>query len=162
MYAIDEIELNWIDIMHSFVTSFFMKLQISGSILLWFGKFLSFGVQRIITDIIWHHLLFTLQIYKSGSKMKEGDVILSNHPCAGGSHLPDLTVITPVRYFTYQDFYHARKRLCSTVEDVQCRGGIPSALWGAPLVMWRIFTTVEGNQVWVLPLEGNQVWVLPL
>lgn len=26
----------------------------------------------------------------------EGDVILSNHPAAGGSHLPDLTVITPV------------------------------------------------------------------
>ena len=25
-----------------------------------------------------------------------GDVILSNHPSAGGSHLPDLTVITPV------------------------------------------------------------------
>ncbi|XP_067005081.2 5-oxoprolinase isoform X2 [Anabrus simplex] len=28
----------------------------------------------------------------------EGDVILSNHPSAGGSHLPDLTVITPVFY----------------------------------------------------------------
>ncbi|CAH2286095.1 5-oxoprolinase [Pelobates cultripes] len=27
--------------------------------------------------------------------LKEGDVLLSNHPCAGGSHLPDLTVITP-------------------------------------------------------------------
>uniref|UniRef100_A0A0B6ZGC5 5-oxoprolinase n=2 Tax=Arion vulgaris TaxID=1028688 RepID=A0A0B6ZGC5_9EUPU len=27
---------------------------------------------------------------------KDGDVILSNHPEAGGSHLPDLTVITPV------------------------------------------------------------------
>ncbi|KAK5971095.1 Hydantoinase B/oxoprolinase [Trichostrongylus colubriformis] len=26
----------------------------------------------------------------------KGDVILSNHPSAGGSHLPDLTVITPV------------------------------------------------------------------
>jgi 5-oxoprolinase (ATP-hydrolysing) len=25
-----------------------------------------------------------------------GDVLLSNHPKAGGSHLPDLTVITPV------------------------------------------------------------------
>ena len=25
-----------------------------------------------------------------------GDVILSNHPQAGGSHLPDLTVITPI------------------------------------------------------------------
>lgn len=28
----------------------------------------------------------------------EGDVILANHPGAGGSHLPDLTVITPVFY----------------------------------------------------------------
>uniref|UniRef100_A0A8C5PWK3 5-oxoprolinase, ATP-hydrolysing n=1 Tax=Leptobrachium leishanense TaxID=445787 RepID=A0A8C5PWK3_9ANUR len=28
--------------------------------------------------------------------IKERDVILSNHPRAGGSHLPDLTVITPV------------------------------------------------------------------
>uniref|UniRef100_A0A7N8YGA8 5-oxoprolinase, ATP-hydrolysing n=1 Tax=Mastacembelus armatus TaxID=205130 RepID=A0A7N8YGA8_9TELE len=36
------------------------------------------------------------QIRSLGDKLKEGDVILSNHPCAGGSHLPDLTVITPV------------------------------------------------------------------
>jgi 5-oxoprolinase (ATP-hydrolysing) len=27
-----------------------------------------------------------------------GDSILSNHPSTGGSHLPDLTVITPVFY----------------------------------------------------------------
>lgn len=40
----------------------------------------------------------TVQYQKKvlGTKLKEGDVILSNHPCAGGSHLPDLTVITPV------------------------------------------------------------------
>ena len=31
-----------------------------------------------------------------GDNLHEGDVILSNHPAAGGSHLPDLTVITPV------------------------------------------------------------------
>ncbi|XP_053104101.1 5-oxoprolinase isoform X2 [Hemicordylus capensis] len=36
------------------------------------------------------------QILNLGSDLREGDVILSNHPCAGGSHLPDLTVITPV------------------------------------------------------------------
>ncbi|KAJ1195078.1 hypothetical protein NDU88_004361 [Pleurodeles waltl] len=36
------------------------------------------------------------QISNLGDDIKEGDVILSNHPCAGGSHLPDLTVITPV------------------------------------------------------------------
>ena len=27
---------------------------------------------------------------------KEGEVIMTNHPAAGGSHLPDITVITPV------------------------------------------------------------------
>ena len=31
--------------------------------------------------------------------IKEGDVFVSNHPqLAGGSHLPDITVITPVFY----------------------------------------------------------------
>ncbi|XP_054168710.1 5-oxoprolinase-like [Oppia nitens] len=30
--------------------------------------------------------------------LHSGDVILTNHPLAGGSHLPDLTVITPVFY----------------------------------------------------------------
>ncbi|ODQ81155.1 hypothetical protein BABINDRAFT_160555 [Babjeviella inositovora NRRL Y-12698] len=29
-------------------------------------------------------------------KIKHGDVFVSNHPVAGGSHLPDITVITPV------------------------------------------------------------------
>ncbi|CAH3017311.1 unnamed protein product [Porites evermanni] len=38
------------------------------------------------------------QIRTLGDDLKEGDVILSNHPSAGGTHLPDLTVITPVFY----------------------------------------------------------------
>ncbi|KAG5675741.1 hypothetical protein PVAND_005619 [Polypedilum vanderplanki] len=38
------------------------------------------------------------QIKTIGNTLKDGDVILSNHPHAGGSHLPDLTVITPVFY----------------------------------------------------------------
>lgn len=36
------------------------------------------------------------QMRTLGDNFKDGDVILSNHPQAGGSHLPDLTVITPV------------------------------------------------------------------
>ncbi|CAI5531542.1 unnamed protein product [Closterium sp. Naga37s-1] len=28
--------------------------------------------------------------------LQEGDVLVTNHPCAGGSHLPDITVVTPV------------------------------------------------------------------
>ncbi|KAK9726546.1 hypothetical protein RND81_05G222500 [Saponaria officinalis] len=31
-----------------------------------------------------------------GNNLSEGDVLVTNHPCAGGSHLPDITVITPV------------------------------------------------------------------
>jgi 5-oxoprolinase (ATP-hydrolysing) len=38
------------------------------------------------------------QIKTRGGTLKPGDVLLSNHPLAGGSHLPDLTVITPVFY----------------------------------------------------------------
>ncbi|CAL4112119.1 unnamed protein product, partial [Meganyctiphanes norvegica] len=36
------------------------------------------------------------QLKALGDNLHDGDVLLSNHPCAGGSHLPDLTVITPV------------------------------------------------------------------
>lgn len=38
------------------------------------------------------------QMRALGDSLQAGDVILSNHPQAGGSHLPDLTVITPVFY----------------------------------------------------------------
>ncbi|KAF2349830.1 Hydantoinase B/oxoprolinase [Trinorchestia longiramus] len=36
------------------------------------------------------------QLRVLGEDLQDGDVLLSNHPAAGGSHLPDLTVITPV------------------------------------------------------------------
>ena len=36
------------------------------------------------------------QIKLQGGNLHQGDVLLTNHPVAGGSHLPDLTVITPV------------------------------------------------------------------
>eukprot|EP00002_Diphylleia_rotans_P021998 TRINITY_DN4298_c0_g1_i3.p1 TRINITY_DN4298_c0_g1~~TRINITY_DN4298_c0_g1_i3.p1 ORF type:complete len:1178 (+),score=228.16 TRINITY_DN4298_c0_g1_i3:265-3798(+) len=36
------------------------------------------------------------QINHLGDSWKEGEVIVTNHPQAGGSHLPDITVISPV------------------------------------------------------------------
>ena len=36
------------------------------------------------------------QVRLLGDEWRDGDVVLSNHPQAGGSHLPDITVITPV------------------------------------------------------------------
>lgn len=44
-------------------------------------------------------------------KFTRGDVILSNHPSAGGSHLPDLTVITPVFYRQVIDHYYSNLQL---------------------------------------------------
>jgi 5-oxoprolinase (ATP-hydrolysing) len=32
-----------------------------------------------------------------GKNLRKGDVLVTNHPATGGSHLPDITVITPVR-----------------------------------------------------------------
>jgi len=36
------------------------------------------------------------QVNNLGSDWNEGEVIVTNHPGAGGSHLPDITVVTPV------------------------------------------------------------------
>jgi len=35
---------------------------------------------------------------KKGLSMNEGDVVITNHPAYGGSHLPDVTLIKPVFY----------------------------------------------------------------
>eukprot|EP01083_Nonionella_stella_P200933 735406_1 len=36
------------------------------------------------------------QVNLLGDTIKDGDVLVSNHPKSGGTHLPDITVITPV------------------------------------------------------------------
>ena len=36
------------------------------------------------------------QVNHMGDSWKEGEVILANHPQSGGTHLPDMTIITPV------------------------------------------------------------------
>ncbi|KAI0320532.1 Hydantoinase B/oxoprolinase [Amylostereum chailletii] len=37
---------------------------------------------------------YQMKLY--GNELKEGDVLMTNSPHAGGSHLPDITIITPV------------------------------------------------------------------
>jgi len=36
------------------------------------------------------------QFRLQGQQLQSGDVLITNHPIAGGSHLPDITVITPI------------------------------------------------------------------
>lgn len=49
------------------------------------------------------------QIRILGGAWLEGEVLLSNHPSAGGTHLPDITVITPVFYDGKAVFYVASR-----------------------------------------------------
>ena len=37
-----------------------------------------------------------LEALPKDDNLNEGDVLVTNHPYAGDSHLPDITVITPV------------------------------------------------------------------
>ncbi|KAF7725319.1 hypothetical protein EC973_009658 [Apophysomyces ossiformis] len=41
-----------------------------------------------------HAVKYQMSYYKDD--LKDGDVIMTNHPAVGGSHLPDITIITPV------------------------------------------------------------------
>ncbi|RDB26717.1 Uncharacterized protein C11D3.14c [Hypsizygus marmoreus] len=43
------------------------------------------------------------QMKLHGKSLKEGDVLMTNSPHAGGSHLPDITIITPVFDSTTQE-----------------------------------------------------------
>ena len=49
------------------------------------------------------------QVKLQGDNLKEGDVLLTNHPIAGGSHLPDITVISPVWQGEKPIFYIASR-----------------------------------------------------
>lgn len=49
------------------------------------------------------------QIRTLRNDWKEGEVLLSNHPQAGGTHLPDITVITPVYFHDKVVFYVASR-----------------------------------------------------
>ena len=45
---------------------------------------------------LYNHVTSEFQLSLTDT-LKDGDVLVSNHPqLAGGSHLPDITVITPV------------------------------------------------------------------
>lgn len=51
----------------------------------------------------------TYQIQTLGDNFKEGDVVISNHPKAGGSHLPDITAIMPC-FFKGQPIFYVASR----------------------------------------------------
>ena len=49
------------------------------------------------------------QVKHRGDSWRDGDVLVTNHPQAGGSHLPDITVITPVFHEGKKVFFVASR-----------------------------------------------------
>ena len=64
-------------------------------------------------------------------RLKPGDVLLSNHPEAGGTHLPDLTVITPVFDKNEVVFYVASRGHHQDIGGIGITAMIPNSkeLW---------------------------------
>lgn len=82
-----------------------------------------------------------------GADWKEGDVILANHPMAGGTHLPDMTIITPVYSEGHPVFYVASRGHHADIGGIQ-PGSMPSfskhlAEEGAAFMSFKI---VENGQ----------------
>ncbi|EGR45393.1 5-oxo-L-prolinase [Trichoderma reesei QM6a] len=64
-------------------------------------------------------------------KLRDGDVLMSNHPSCGGTHLPDITVITPVFDGQELAFYVASRGHHADIGGI-LPGSMPptsSALW---------------------------------
>ncbi|GAD94465.1 hypothetical protein AOR_1_1676174 [Paecilomyces variotii No. 5] len=66
-----------------------------------------------------------------GDKLKPGDVLLTNHPDAGGTHLPDLTVVTPAFYRDHLAFYVASRGHHTDIGGIGITSMIPDSkeLW---------------------------------
>jgi 5-oxoprolinase (ATP-hydrolysing) len=65
------------------------------------------------------------QVNKLGKDWQEGEVILSNHPLAGGTHLPDMTVMSPVFKDGEPIFYVASRGHHADIGGIQ-PGSMPS------------------------------------
>ena len=102
---------------------------------------------------------YQIQHYTSGGgserelKLNEGDVLVSNHPqLAGGSHLPDITVITPVFvngkivFFVASRGHHA---------DI---GGISPGENGKNKIFFIIYTHMHAQSVSLINI--NQIFYI--
>ncbi|KAJ5123783.1 Hydantoinase B/oxoprolinase-domain-containing protein [Penicillium atrosanguineum] len=77
-------------------------------------------------------------------KLKDGDVLVSNHPMSGGTHLPDVTVVTPVFKPGTADiiFYVA-----SRGHHADIGGILPGSMPPNSTELWQEGTAIESEKV---------------
>jgi 5-oxoprolinase (ATP-hydrolysing) len=70
-------------------------------------------------------------------KLRPGDVLMSNHPEAGGTHLPDITIITPVFHNNEIVFYVASRGHHQDIGGVGITAMMPNSkeLWQEGVVV---------------------------
>ncbi|CUM66590.1 uncharacterized protein PRCAT00004259001 [Priceomyces carsonii] len=82
------------------------------------------------------------QIKYWGNSIKEGDILATNHPKAMGTHLPDITIISPVfvdgkiRFFVLSRAHHAE--IGGTVAGSMDSSATHLDMEGAKFIAWKL------------------------
>ena len=83
---------------------------------------------------------YQIQAWKDD--LRDGDVLLSNHPIAGGSHLPDFTVITPAFHNGKIVFWTASRAHHADIGGLRAGSMPPSSreIWqeGAQFIKYKL------------------------
>ena len=106
------------------------------------------------------------QVKLLGDTLKEGEVILSNHPMAGGTHLPDMTIISPVFEGGKPIFYVASRGHHADIGGIQ-PGSMPSFSKlleeeGAAIESFKIVRDGEFQEEGITHIMNNQTGANPL
>ncbi|PNP48930.1 hypothetical protein TGAMA5MH_00088 [Trichoderma gamsii] len=75
-------------------------------------------------------------------KLRDGDVLMSNHPSCGGTHLPDITVITPVFDGDELAFYVA-----SRGHHADIGGILPGSMPPTSTALWQEGAAIQSTKL---------------
>ena len=106
------------------------------------------------------------QVQLMGAEWKDGEVILTNHPQAGGTHLPDMTVISPVFEGGKPIFYVASRGHHADIGGIQ-PGSMPSFSKlleeeGAAIESFKLVKNGEFQEEGITHVMNHQTGVNPL
>jgi 5-oxoprolinase (ATP-hydrolysing) len=101
-----------------------------------------------------------------GKDWQDGEVILTNHPMAGGTHLPDMTVISPVFEGGKPIFYVASRGHHADIGGIQ-PGSMPSFSKlleeeGAAIESFKLVKNGEFQEEGITHIMNEQTGVNPL
>ncbi|KAJ5261030.1 hypothetical protein N7478_011625 [Penicillium angulare] len=77
--------------------------------------------------------------------LKDGDVLVANHPSCGGTHLPDITVITPV--FDRPGGTEIMFYVASRGHHADIGGILPGSMPPKSTELWQEGASIEGDKI---------------